>query len=66
MLNEKKTELAKVARECYVTELMEDLGLDYEEADEMIKDFEEPEKLTELLYQTTVNFYQKEFEKKCM
>lgn len=66
MLNAKKAELAKAARECYIADLMEDLGLDREEADETIKEFEEPEKLAELLFQTTVDFYNEEFKKKCM
>lgn len=62
----KKAELAKVARECYAADLMEDIGLDYEEADEAIKEFEDPERLAELLFQTTVDFYNEEFKKKCM
>ena len=60
--NNKKELLAKSARECYMADLMEDLGLDRDEADEMIKEFENPEELANLLFQTTVDFYQKKFE----
>ena len=59
-------EIAKAARECYIAELMEDCGLDYEEADEAVKEFENPEELAKLLYQATKDFYLSEFEKKCM
>ena len=62
MLSEKKAELAKAARESYMADLMEDLGLDCEEADEVIKEFENPEELADLLFQVTADFYQKKFE----
>ena len=64
MLAEKKAELAKAARECHMADLMEDLGLDYEEADEIVKEYEAPERLAELLFQTTKVFYNEEFNKR--
>lgn len=64
MLATKKKMLAVVAKECYIADLMEDLGLEYEEADEAVKEFENREELANLLFQTTKDFYQKEFEKR--
>lgn len=60
MVNKKL--LAMAARECYVADLMEDLGLEYEEADEVVKEFENQEELADLLFETTKNFYQMKFD----
>ena len=56
--------LAKTARECFVAELMEDVGLDYDEADEIVKEIENQDALADLLYQTMKAFFCKEYEKK--
>ena len=61
-MNDMKRSLAMAARECYVAELMEDLGLEYDEADEVVKEFENQEELADLLFQTTKDFYQKKYD----
>ena len=54
--------LVSAARECHIAELMDDLGLDYEEAENFVKDIEKEDVLANDLQRAVKESYQRLFE----
>lgn len=58
MLNRLIKLLVSVAREYYIADLMEDLGLGYKEAESVVKEIEKEDRLAESLQMAVKDCYQ--------